>query len=600
MLSIDDISSDFGMQDINEQHPAGSSIRYDDDFEFLEDEYAKQGALIDRGQLDWKKIIQVSLNLLNSKSRDIKVSCYLNRALYECYGFSGLAKGLLVNHNIISCYWDSLYPLKPRARANAYEWMTSKMEPLLQGYSILPAHISIEFIDDLELCFTTIRLIEDYLNNKLAENAPALGNMRRTLSDLLESAKLQFKENVIEPDIPEKALEPSKNIDNRANTVSITEQKHSANPTGKHSEQGLNTHNTANTNDLYPKNSLVISGIDEQSSDKERTKVLKQCQDALRTMALLNINKNLDSPSAYAMNRYSTWININQLPIHTDNITPLKPVPVDKRNRCFELFKNAQYQELIPIIEASFSRAPFWLDVHRLVSQSLEILGFSESSRQVNAYLGIFLKRFPEIIDLKFSDNSAFADNQTKAWIKKQISGEQNTSLSSSVIATESEQQYKEIYDQAGQFAQQQKIKEAIACFQKQIQQTQSTKQKIYWKYYLAQFCFENNQEQLSLSILHDIDGFIQKNNLQYWEPDLARNVTCLLYQNLKNSLKNSADYQHYPADSTQLDNADNSASSGSNSNSSIGNSSTLIQTELAQLYSRLCQMDPVLALEIS
>lgn len=592
ILSINDISSDIGKQDINAQHPAGTSIRYDDDFELLEDEYAKQSALIDRGKLNWEKIIQISLDLLSNKSRDIKVSCYLNRALYECYGFTGLAKGLLINYNIICGYWDGLYPVKPRARANAYEWMTSKMEPLLQDPSIIPALITIEFINALEQCFSTLQLIEDYLNNKLADKAPALGNMRRALSDLLASAKLQFKDNTIEPDISENPVHPSENLQNRVNTTSAPQQKHSANSVNNGVAPVLKPYAKTGEHNPFLKKMFVISEIDEQITEKDRTKVLKQCQDALKTMALLDINKNLDSPSAYAMNRFSTWINIKQLPMHTDNITPLKPVPEDKRNSCIELFNNAQYKELIPIIETSFSRAPFWLDVHRLVSQSLDKLGFSESSRQVKAYLGNFLKRFPDMIELKFSDHSNFADNQTKAWIKKEILSEQKTALSSAVIATESDELYKKIYEQATELAQQQKLKEAITNFHNQIEQSRSSRQKIYWKYYLAQFCSENNLEQLSLSILKDIDGFIQKNNLQYWEPDLARNVTYLLYQCLKNSLMNTADYI---SDNMHSDKTDTSANSGL-----ISNGSTMMQTELAKLYSRLCQMDPVLTLEIS
>ena len=122
------------------------------------------------------------------------------------------------------------------------------------------------------------------------------------------------------------------------------------------------------------------------------------------------------------------------------------------------------------------------------------------------------------------------------------------------------------------------KLSEAVLLFQKQLLKQTSQKEKIYWKFFLAQFCYSHGKIQISISILKEIDGFLQTNNLQYWEPELATNVTHLLYQCLNEDFNSQI-------------NSDNQSD-----DSNITN----IRSELTMLYTRLCQLDPVRALEVS
>ena len=99
-------------------------------------------------------------------------------------------------------------------------------------------------------------------------------------------------------------------------------------------------------------------------------------------------------------------------------------------------------------------------------------------------------------------------------------------------------------------------------------------RKKTFWKYHLAQFCYDNAQHKLAFFLLKEIDGFLQKYNLKYWEPDLEKNVVYLLILCLKNGSKNLIDETN-----------------------KIGKNKE--HKEINKLYPRLCQLDPILALEI-
>ncbi len=582
-MDLTTISTDIGSKPVNKQQPQGENVRYDDDFEALEDELARQGALIDRGKVNWKKIAELSILILEKKSKDLKVSCYLIRALYETSSFEGLARGLEINQLILENYWDKLYPKKARARANAYEWLTSKIEPLLVDCLLPSVTISVS-AEVIEKCFNITKSIEEFLISHLDDQAPALGNMRRSLNDILV--------RVTELQKPEHSRIEEQT--NQADTIDLQStqitQDHSKNNQPDVSRASVESGETSSSEHISATAAPPIQTAKPDkinighSNRKERMRSLKACQEVLRDYAAAEILEDINSPSAYAINRMTTWLNIEQLPMNNEGITPLRPVPTDKKNQILMLFEQQKYKELIPLAESSFSRSPFWLDAHRIVALSLEASGLKDCADQVTSYLGHFLRRFPDIIHFKFNDQSEFADPATRQWINKQVvSGNSGgTTHNSGTINTTGaiDKELALIQEKADALVSTNKLNEAVLLFQKQLSKQNGQKEKIYWKFFLAQFCFAHGKTKISISILKEIDGFLQTNNLQYWEPELATNVTHLLYLCLNEDFNSQR----------------NSESDDSNS----ANTRADIRAELTMLYARLCQLDPVLALEVS
>jgi len=579
---------ELGTKPIAGKNSVGINVRYDDEFELIEDELSKQGSMIDRGHVNWKKVNKACSGLLQKKSKDLKVSCYFIRSLFELYHIKGLSLGLKVNFDILNLYWENLYPTKKRARANAYEWLSSKLIPLLESYEL-----TTDDLEDLLTSYEQLRNIEQFLNEKLSNEAPALGKLRRLMNELIEPLTLQKEAEELK-EAERKVLEDSSGREESsldASEFGSSQVKLKDENAENSISQTVNTIDASNNSSLNKKmvsprkketlgqlKSQIPTVISDAESEKDKNKIIRQCHEALRNLSSWSINQSLDTPSAYAMNRFSTWMGVLQIPMHTNNVTPLKPVPKDKINHYLNLFNNKNYQELIPLVEQSFSKSPFWLDAHRLVSLSLEALGLNEAASQVKEHLGLFLRRFPDLMQLKFSDHSSFADQLTRQWINSEVlsapSGESQT-LS---VSDENDSDCVSLLEKARELVKQQKLKEAIAFLQNQVTQQANLRKKTYLKYHLAHFCFENGKYEISFFLLKEIDGFLIKNKLIYWEPELEKNVVYLLILSLKNSTALFFD-----------------ASSEEQQNNTALNE----KTEYNQLYSRLCHLDPMLALEL-
>ncbi|MCW8931021.1 MAG: type VI secretion system protein TssA [Gammaproteobacteria bacterium] len=587
MSEIKEILSNIALNPIKGDNLTGTDVRYDDEYEFVEDELSKQGSMIDRGQINWNKVIDVSVNILSNKSKDLKVCCYLTRALFDTKGLPGLQLGLNMNYQFLTTFWDDLFPIKKIARANSYEWLTSRLIPLLEN--IEP---ELDSLNDLEISYKCIQNIEKFLNEKLMEDAPALGNLRRLLYDLIEPLKRLKKLEA----------EQQSNLDlMKDNDEVSTLSEENINSSPQLTYKNVDPIDDSNSNDLGKINNKIISQSEQSvlqksvtkvnsvvsnvTSEKDKNKIIRQCHEMLRNISFWSLENSLDTPSAYAMTRFSTWMSVEQIPIHTNNVTPLKPVPIDKVNHYNNLFASKKYLELIPLVEQSFSRSPFWLDAHRLVSSSLDALGMSDASIQVKEHLGLFLRRFPSVIDLKFSDDSGFADQLTKQWINSEVIPE-SSSESAFTSMKDGDSDYDEVVSQACDLVKQKKLNEAINLFKNKVSIQESFRKKTFWKYHLARFCYDNGEHKLSFFLLKEIDGILLKNNLKCWEPDLEKNVVFLLIQSLKNTnvinfLKTET--STFSDDSQNLDEK----------------STTYDYREYNQLYSRLCQLDPILALEV-
>jgi len=103
------------------------------EFEAITGEIDKLGSLTDANVL-WPVAIENGTVLLRDKSKDVLVAVYLARALFELDGYAGLVDGLTIIRDMLFSFWEGLYPesTRMRARASALQWLSDKMEPLVE------------------------------------------------------------------------------------------------------------------------------------------------------------------------------------------------------------------------------------------------------------------------------------------------------------------------------------------------------------------------------------------------------------------------------------------------------------------------------------
>jgi type VI secretion system protein VasJ len=105
-----------GKDPISPDQPTGSDVRYDPEFESLQAEVDKlfSPSAVDR--TDWKKVNDISIDILSTKSKDLLVACYLAVSQAHINQISGLADGLTIINDMVTVYWDALFPPKKRMR----------------------------------------------------------------------------------------------------------------------------------------------------------------------------------------------------------------------------------------------------------------------------------------------------------------------------------------------------------------------------------------------------------------------------------------------------------------------------------------------------
>ena len=116
---------ELGRKPINESNPVGDDVRYEPEFEQLQQEIDKLSIASASGEgIDWNYVVKLASLILSEKSKNLQAATYLAAALVETEGVSGLLQGVTVLSDLVSTYWDTFYPPKKRMRGriNALKW----------------------------------------------------------------------------------------------------------------------------------------------------------------------------------------------------------------------------------------------------------------------------------------------------------------------------------------------------------------------------------------------------------------------------------------------------------------------------------------------
>jgi type VI secretion system protein ImpA len=126
------IDLDALMQPISNESPAGENLRYSGLYdEILEARRADDALALgdwttDLKTADYRKVIQLGVAALTSKTKDLQVAAWLTESLIREYGFVGLRDSLKMLSMFQETFWDTIHPEidegDMEGRGNAIEW----------------------------------------------------------------------------------------------------------------------------------------------------------------------------------------------------------------------------------------------------------------------------------------------------------------------------------------------------------------------------------------------------------------------------------------------------------------------------------------------
>jgi len=458
-----------GKSPIESNPPCGLDVRYEPEFEELQNEIDKLSSPTG-GTIEWSKVLELSSKILTEKSKDLLVTSYLCTALVELKGIEGFVKGLKIYKDMIENFWENLFPPKKRLRGRirAIEWWIEKVGNSLKRKEIkeIPEELHKEINQLLEE-------IDKLLTNLLTE-PPSFAPFK----EFLESLAIKKIEKP-----KEKPLEKKK--------------------------EEIPT---------------------EISSLQDVQRLLRDWQQTLRRIATYLWQEDNSNFLAYRFSRIANWSMIKELPPQVNGRTRIPAPPTQLIEQLKLLEKQGDWLNLLQIAESRFHQFIFWIDLQRWIYFSLENLGekYFLAKQEVKRELLVFLERLTGIENLNFANGLPFSDDDTKNWLesirKKEIVREKTEKK-------EEKTDFLAQLTEAKKLAQEGKINEAITGFQQKMRQAPSAKEKFLWRMNFIKFLFSIKEFGFALPHLIELQKEINEFNLEVWEPELAIESLSLLWQ---------------------------------------------------------------------
>ncbi|MGA1826157.1 MAG: type VI secretion system domain-containing protein [bacterium] len=341
-----------GLQPIADDKPTGNSARYASEFDILGAEILKLESN-EPDSIDWAKVEELSVFILQTISKDLLVASFLCEALFIQQNFDGLSIGFTILRDMLKEYWDSLFPEidRMKGRISAIEWLIKQLSASIPQKNSGPSNRQ-RVIE----CSNLWEEIDALLQEKLKDNTPDSSKIK----DLFQNrVKEQEKDTCGSPRI------------------------------------------------------------------SDTKKALLHAQATLIRIAALIRTKHPENPLPYRIVRAVTWMMLDHLPPAKNQITDIQEISSSIRTSIEKDLQSKDWLKVINCVEDIFVKYPFsfWLEGHKYSIQAMEKLGpsYSKARLVIIEEFAHFIRRFPDIVTLRFSNGAPFASEQTKQWIKNEI-----------------------------------------------------------------------------------------------------------------------------------------------------------------------------------
>lgn len=490
---------ELGRTPISKQSPTGEDIRLDPLFEELAGHFERMSSPSSAGTINWDRIVTLASEILADHSKDLLVACYLSIGLLEKNGLKGMAVGLHIIHDLMTEYWETMYPplKRIRGRISALEWWLEKTEiALLETEPVSwTAEVREGFFRDLST-------IDEFIAAHIS-NGPTLFSVQSKLLELVTSPE----EVDAEADVPEPmdsipAVKPPK-------------------------PEPVPTQQTPLTAPIP-----AAPSPSPESSTDDTDKLLRQGLELLGTAASALMKRDPFDPLMFRLNRIVAWIPVKSAPPETDGRTLLPPPDTQVIASLKSLRQSRNWRELIIAAESRVRQHLFWFDLHRLVAEALENLRYPDIAAIIAGETAAFTERMHGIERFAFSDGTPFADQETRNWLKTSTSPEIATSIVSgndTLGKTIAEESVK-----AQELLASQKLGHAFSLFRDHMNHSVSIHDRFCWEIAYCQLLLKAKQPRLAIPGVAGLLSAIDMHHLEQWDPALALEGLATILTTLK------------------------------------------------------------------
>jgi type VI secretion system protein VasJ len=257
--------------------------------------------------------------------------------------------------------------------------------------------------------------------------------------------------------------------------------------------------------------------------------------------------------AAHRLMKSLRWDTVHQAPPQEANgKTRLAPPRGDYRAQLKRLYLQQSWTELLDQVERVYAEGVnhFWLDLHWYLYQALSKQPAPQDSWAdiVKRDLGMFLERLPGLEVLCWSDGTPFADETTREWITRHVSGNrpQQWLPAPTTASTTADDEILSLEGEALAQADSDGVEQALAWLAaRPALQTsvQTGRQRWLLRLLMARVAEQYGKSDLAIHLLGELDASAQRHALAEWEPELNFEVKARLLKLLRlKAQRNDAD----------------------------------------------------------
>jgi type VI secretion system protein VasJ len=472
----------------------GEEAIFSPEYELIREEVEKNASIHQNISTNWKLVLERSNTFLSTQSKDIWILCYAVRAIYEEHGLKSFRMALEVLLSILKSHWDELYPSTERIvrRAAPLTWLVGRIEAIMVT-AIFPKDEG-QIADTLR---KTLSDLENFLKENLKDNSPSFKGVIEAIPKKIEQSQ------------------ESSNVPDFSDVLASSMVK------------------TSPMEPSLPDDRQNMFTKDGKIALNQLPRVFREIKEFAQSLAKHFLTQNIIDPRIYLLHRTALWCTITQLPEAMPNgITQLRPIPNDRALSYSSAVEDHRFSEILPQLEISAGKMPFWFDGHHMVAKCLEGLEAEEALDIVKITLSHFISLFPQLIDYKYYDSTPFASTKTIHWIAGLKYGESLNFKPKDILSEEVSKQdavnsEENILKEALNLAKEQGFKKGLS----HLGSYQLVKSRFSIKkgYIVARYCLAAGRPMAALNILKELYDKLEAWMLLDWEPELSYEIIKLI-----------------------------------------------------------------------
>ena len=499
------------LQPVSLEAPCGEDLRYDPFYEDIEIILTNQNSLYASSAVNWASLIPKIEHLLITRTKDITLLCWLCFARFNTEGIIGLNTSLHALLHITKQYWDDCFPRRLKSKIAAIQWLVSQLESQLSVIDqVVYDH------EQLSSLLFYLQSLDEQLKNQYSPEQsiffPMIGQIKKIISTT------QSKQTE-KPQITDEVAGSASSI------------KEIPLPTRVIGERGKPTVQAS------IRKQIEVHRLDIVQTEQDAISLHRQIKKASGNLTAYWMNQDRTDSRSYLLNRAIAWLALNKSPEHNTAFqTKIKPVSITQQDLFKTLDLQKKYDALLCELEKTITNKPLWLTGYYLSWKCLQQLNYVDLATEHAALLQFLILRLPDLVQLKFDDNTPFADKDTKVWIKHTVLTVQKSKKNQMIICTEPNLNKTKIENsylppwklgltKALEMATTNTVSEAAQYLQQSINHAPNERERCLWRLALVDFCLSTEHTESAFTLLSQLDDTLVQMNIVKWEPNIQLQV---------------------------------------------------------------------------